>query len=207
MTPNQEYKRIFARTYDGLIERKRQIYREGTEAFAARHDAEVKKRRPKGKAGKNYVLPMDVVEALRAEFMSLTAEYEFLAGIIEAAQKRRKERLQELCDTVNIVTTDEFHKIETSYVSSYSSQTQSNLYAEGHFLPLKVSLENVGVPTRTDFCQDGMPRYELWARCPPFVAEAVSRRITLGEVCRIWKSRQINPFVYNPFIPHALGSF
>lgn len=220
MTPNQEYKRIFARTYDGLRTRKLAIYQEASERFRACVEKEKAKRRPKGKAGKKYELPEDVVAELRERFKPELTEYEFLDNAITQALANNSARLYELAEQVEVVPTEIYYRVASRSSSAYSTQGYGKeKYAKGALLPFELSLAAAGLTPHISrvvtyrnanwkySCDAEVADFRLWVNCEPYVADAIEKRITLGEACKMWKSQQINPFVYNPFIPRELGSF
>lgn len=220
MTANRQYRRIFLRTYQGLRDRRHFIYKDATARFSKLHDDERKKRRPKGKAGKTYQLPEDVVTELRERFADEVAEYTRLDALLDEARKRNNERLFDLADAVEIIPTENYYKVKVGSSYSYNSQGYGKeTYARGELIPLEASLKAAGLDThisrvvryRDDTAKFSCDReaadFWLWVNCEPYVADAVNRRITIAQACELWKAKQINPFVYNPFLPHHLGSF
>lgn len=174
--------------------------------------AEQKKRQPRKRTHFEPLadaIQEEILERFRSsatykEIMRLDAE-------VDREKENREKLLTAMAEGVVFEPVECMHRVKFSSSYGYSSQGYGAMrYAKGVLEPHADHLRGLGfeVHIREVNYQPGTGQfacpsadYELWANCPPWMFDAASRRLTLGAAVDSWKARQINPLVYNPFLP------
>lgn len=174
--------------------------------------AEQKRRQPK--ARKRFArLPDDVEQAIyeKIKASELYREVLRLEAEIEREEAYRDVLLNTAAERVVFKPVDCMHRLQVSYSTGWATQGYGACtYAKGSLEPYADRLRRLGFtvhiretnyqPAR-GLCGCPHADYELWANCPPWMYDAAKRTLTLGDAIKSMKSRQINPLVYNPFLP------
>ena len=234
---NQRYRRLYHKQedgYRGLKWKSSCLMAEGERAYRARL-LEILATKPRPKRWKAYTPAADALPAerqiheianyqrqgivltqreevaLRAEFQPMVDEVVNLQNLCAQAIARCRKGMHELADEVLVTPSETRVLLATSYSGSYSTQTRPSFYAENYHRPWLVKLQELGCKPELESepSYEGSKNfnYKLFAYVEPYQADAVDRRMVLTERCRLWKEVCANPFVYNPFIPHHIGSF
>ena len=167
-----------------------------------RIDAEKKRLKPKGKRKANVEVSDEFLSALRVE---LLAKYniEAIETRREHIRKARKALMLDLLGELDFTPDPEcWHRVQVSSAYGYGSQTQPELYAKGSLYPLMDQLHRLGFETHLRFANNN---HELWANCPPWLADAADRKTTIIDAIRSWKGRSVNPHVYWPLLSHNIA--
>lgn len=237
ISANQRYRRLHHKEqggYPGLKWKSNQLITESTYAFRVKL-LELLAAKPRPKRWKAYKpaadvsledrqiqeianynrqgLVLDAKEeaALRAQFQSQVDEVVRLQNLRAQAIALCRKGMQQLADEVLVAPSDMRVLLSTAYSGNYSTQTRPSFYAEHYLRPWFIKLQELGCKPELEaqLSYEGSKNfnYNLYAYVEPYQADAVDRRISLEERCRLWKEVGANPFVYNPFIPHRIGSF
>jgi len=152
---------------------------------------------------------IELVEEIKAS--RLWEEHDRLRSIVDAEEQRRESLLGKYCEKVTHKPLKYFNRLKVVSSYGYSSQGYGAIkYAEGTLFPLKDRLESLGYETHVsksnivrssgtfsvDHCD-----CVLWGNCEPWAFDAAKRSLTLSEMIESFKSRQLNPLVYNPSLP------
>lgn len=205
------YAKVYARNWDAetksLHEMKTLLQAQYERAI---QDAQ-KKRQPKKRA--NFApLPDGELKDIRDHFLG-SALYKEI-GRLEAEINQEKENhqkiLYKLAPLVKAEPEQCMHMLKSSSSHGYSSQGYgATTYAKGVLVPYQDRLESLGFevhirevnyqPGRGTFgCTSAT--YELWANCPAWMFDAISRCLSMEDAVASWKRRAINPLVYNPYL-------
>lgn len=177
----------------GKLEAARDVARKD---WDARIDAELKHRFPRKRDRKFLNLDAAWVEELRA---SILAEHriEELENEVRLARNERREMLNELAGGVEFVPQGELIRLQSAWISTYRSQTQPELYARGELEPVRARLDALG------FCVEVRPDdydgFVLWADCPEWMFDAITRALTMEEARDAWHRFGVNVKVYWPY--------
>lgn len=173
--------------------------------------------RPK-RAKKSWQLPADIadpiVAAARIEAAGLLAP---LVELFDTAVANRRKSLYALSPAVQVVVTEAYYWVKSSFKGSYRSQGfGAEKYAREALRPWETALQAAGLsphvsriatvinPTAQWSCDRETVQFRLWVNCEPYVADAVLRRVTVEQAVASWKSHSVNPRVYDPFLPYEM---
>lgn len=173
--------------------------------WSTRVGAELDRLNPKrkGKRSKSSVEPSeDFYAALRAELF-IKYNVEALDARLEGLRKARKALMADLLDEVEFKPDPEcWYRVQVSSAYGFSTQTQPEMYAKGSLYPLMDQLHRLGFETHLRYAKS---QHELWANCPPWLADAADRKTTIIEALRSLKGRNVNPHVLWPMLPHSIA--
>lgn len=220
MNANVQYKRLFLRNFRGLRDHLRDLRITGDAEFRTRID---EARRallpPKSRRKTLPELPENQREAIYIERLAKYVQpYEELHAVLKQIEEIVDIRLNALAEHVTPVLEACWYRVKACSTSTYSTQGMGAAsYAKATLLPLEAKLKLLGAETHIHYRErkfdksgcppyagyrsDSIGDYELWANCPPWMADAFNRTITLSEASRAW-GRTVNPLVFNPFLPH-----
>lgn len=206
------YAAVYDRTFTDERKSIRAMQANLEEQYRDAIQAEQKKRQPRKR--KHFdPLPRDVQAEITEHFRSSAAYQEItrLEAEIDREEKNRETLLNTLAEHVAFVPEQCMHRVKVSSSYGYSSQGYGAMkYAKGVLEPYADRLAALGfeVYIRQVNYQPGTGQfacpsadYELWVNCPPWMFDAASRLVTMGDAVDSWKRRCINPLVYNPFLP------
>lgn len=217
MNTNAEYKALYLREYRGIERRIRELEEQGNAEYQAAYRAEQKRRQPRKKPENRDKLDDETVDALQAAILPKYQEVFTLKELVAKANEQNRQRLGELADGVQPEPDPlNWYLIDYSTSGTYRSQGWGkHKYAEGALVPQRDALQRIGfvadirriveqeIPA-SRFCGFYSPaetyyRFELWANCPPWMADACGR-LSLVDFVRSCDDQQVSPRVYNPLI-------
>lgn len=227
MNNNLQYRGWFRRNFEGLRQKVRQIELDFQAECDRRITARQRELNPKSSRKVLPDLPDDeqtaILEPLRAEWLVWAGP---IHDTLERARKLRGERLDSLAADVQVAPADCMYRVKRASTSSYSTQTQPFFYAEQELTPYRAALQKLGLETHVRYREEWRSSgaypysygtnsggsYELWANVPPWMADAVFRRITIEDALRALP-RTVNAKVLMPFLDyerferHMMGGY
>jgi hypothetical protein len=205
------YQKVYALNWDDEYKSLRALRKEANDLYKDALRAEQKKRQPRARVHFKP-LPDEVVGEIRDSILEgpLVREINRLEAELKAEQARRKTLLAMMADGIEPKHDNCMHRVSTSSSYTYNSQGYGAMgYAKGELEPWLDMLEAMGFdchirevnykPPQGMFgC--GSADYELWANCPEWMFDALSRGLSLDTAIDSMKRRGRNPLVYNPFL-------
>lgn len=199
MNPNELYQTIFNDDRQELRDIRSRFMREANDMFKSRYVAEQKRRQPRRK--NPDPLDDEFTNQLRARLLEEWAIINELDALIQAFDAQ-KNSLDYLASQVVVEPSQAYHRLKSSFVSTYRSQGYGeHRYAKNALCPLAESLELAGFETHISYVEswDG---YCLWANCEPWVADAISRRTKFQDTLDSLVRNGLNPKVIYPMLPY-----
>lgn len=203
------YQKVYALNWDDEYDSLRAIRKQTNDQYKDALRAEQKKRQPRARVHFKP-LPEEVGAAIRDMILEgpLCQEILRLEAELQAEQARRKTLLGIMADGVEPKHDNCMHRVSTSSSHTYGPQGAMG-YAKGELEPWLDMLEAMGFDCHIR--QVGYRRgkgmfacdsadYELWANCPEWMFDALSRGLSLDTAIDSMKRRAINPLVYHPFL-------
>lgn len=215
---NRDYKRWYLRNFAGLcgkmrdMEAQYKVERDAAIAAVIKNDPKLKKKKNPLLAEEQYA---KITADLEPKWRPLANE---VATALTDARKCRAVMLSELCEGVVAIPCDDFYIVRTSSTCTYRSQGYgAGSYAREDLRPREMHLQAHGLITHVDYFEhvpyapgfgrgmfsgghDSIGDYRLWVNCPPWMADAIIRRLTVEQALK-YIPRVVNPAVLIPMLP------
>jgi len=186
MNANQQYEKAYlGEEVKQLRKTYSDVCRVALETWDSQLLAERKKRQPRRR--KNFdPLPTEWLATLRQSLFERHKIPERQEEI-KVKGEEAEQLMEKLASDVRFVGDDnQWWVVYSCSTSTYGSQTQPHFYAKSACKPLEAQLHSLGLTAEIHYQQHYKygGDYQLWANCPPWMADAAKRQLTWDTVSK-----------------------